>query len=90
MDRKQPVTSAEKNAQIRREAKATFLLFLICAAWHIGWALALTGSGLKVFGLPLWWLLSTPGVFVVAVIGLAYLLRHVFVDFELDGEEENE
>ena len=90
MEKKYPVTPEEKNAQIRREAKATFVLFLICAAWHIGWALALTGGGLKVFGLPLWWLLSTPGVFVVAVIGLAYLLRHVFVDFDLDDEEVQE
>ncbi|MBR1813914.1 MAG: YhdT family protein [Lachnospiraceae bacterium] len=88
MEKKQPVTQAEKNEQIRREARATVLLFVICAVWHIGWALALSGSGIKLFGLPLWWLLSTPGVFVVAVVGLAYLLRHVFVDFDLNEEEE--
>jgi hypothetical protein len=41
-------------------------------------------------GLPLWWLLSTPGVFVIAVIGVMILLKKVFVNFSLDDEESGE
>ena len=82
-----PMTGEEKNAQIRTEARATVWLFVICVVWHVGFGLGLSGTGIRVAGLPLWWLLSTPGVFVVALIGVIYLLRHVFVDFEL-GEEE--
>ena len=39
-------------------------------------------------GLPLWWILSTPGVFVVAVIGVIYLLKKVFVNFSLDDDDD--
>ena len=37
--------------------------------------------------MPLWWVLSTPGVFVVAVAGVAILLKKVFVNFDLNTEE---
>ena len=81
------MTEAQKSEQIRKEARATLILFAICVIWHVGFGYGLTGSGLELFGLPLWWLLSTPGVFVVAVIGVIYLLKKVFVNFDL-GEEE--
>jgi hypothetical protein len=42
-----------------------------------------------VCGLPLWWVLSTPGVFVIAVIGVVILLKKVFVNFSLDDECED-
>lgn len=82
------MTREEKNIQIRREARATFILFCICFLWHVGFACLLTGSGITVFGLPLWWVLSTPGVFVVAVVGVIYLLKKVFKNFSLDDEDE--
>lgn len=64
------------------------VLFIVCLIWHVGFAYALTGSGIELFGLPLWWLLSTPGVFVVAVVGVVFLLKKVFVNFDLyDGDE---
>ena len=39
-------------------------------------------------GLPLWWILSTPGVFVIAVVGVVILLKKVFVNFSLEDEGE--
>lgn len=86
-----PVTREAKDRQIRREARATFILFAICFVWHVGWAFGLSGTGIRVAGLPLWWLLSTPGVFVVAVIGVVYLLKKVFVDmdFEEGGADDD-
>lgn len=38
------------------------------------------------FNLPLWWILSTPGVFVIGVIGVIFLLKKVFVNFDLNEE----
>ena len=84
------MTREEKNAQIRKEARATAILFCICFLWHVGCAYLLSGSGVTVAGLPLWWLLSTPGVFVIAVVGVVILLKKVFVNFSLDDEEEEE
>ena len=82
------MTRKEKERQIRKEAKATITLFIICFVWHVGFAYGLSGTGLQIGGLPLWWLLSTPGVFIVAIIGLAILLKKVFINFSLDDETE--
>ena len=82
------MTREEKNQQIRKEARATAILFAICFIWHVGFGYLLSGSGIKIMGLPLWWLLSTPGVFVVAMVGVICLLKCVFVNFELDDETE--
>ena len=82
------MTKEEKNRQIKKEARATAVLFLICFFWHVGTGYLFTGSGIKVLGLPLWWVLSTPGVFVIAVIGVIFLLKKVFVNFSLDDEDE--
>ena len=78
----------QKDKQIRREARATLLLFAFCFIWNVGFAYGLSGNGIRLFGLPLWWLVSTPGMFVVAVIGVCYLVKKVFVNFDLDEEEE--
>lgn len=85
---KQPTTREEKERQIRREARATGILFAICVLWHVGFGYALSGhTDATIWGLPLWWMVSTPGVFVVAVIGVVYLLKRVFVNFNLEDEE---
>lgn len=80
------MTREEKNAQIRKEARATAILFCICFLWHVGCGYLLSGTGITVCGLPLWWLLSTPGVFVIAVVGVVILLKKVFVNFSLEDE----
>ena len=84
---KKPVTRAEKDIQVRREAKATLILFAICCAWNIIFAYAIPGN-IRIGGMPLWWLVSTPGMFVLAVIGVVFILKKVFVDFSLEDEEE--
>lgn len=81
------MTREEKNLQIRKEARATAVLFIICFLWHVGCAYLLSGINVTMFGLPLWWVLSTPGVFVIAVVGVIILLKKVFVNFSLDDED---
>lgn len=82
------MTNEEKNRQIRKEAFATLALFLICLAWHVGFGYALNGCQIYIMHLPLWWIVSTPGVFVVAVAGVSFLLKRVFVNFSLEEEEK--
>lgn len=74
----------QKDAQVRREAMATMILFAICFLWNVIFAYALSGSGIRIGGLPLWWLVSVPGMFLIAVVGVFILLKKVFVNFDLE------
>ncbi len=78
----------QKEKQIRKEAKATMILFLICFVWNVGFAYGLSGMGARLFGLPVWWLISTPGMFLIAIAGVVFLLKKVFVNFDLEDNEE--
>ena len=84
-----PVTKEEKNKQIKKEAFATVILFIICFIWHVGFGYVLSGVPIYIFNLPLWWIISTPGVFVVGVVGVIILLKKVFVNFDLNSEEDS-
>ena len=83
-------TEEEKHQQILKEVKATMILIVIVAAWHIGFGFALDGINIMVLGMPLWFFVSTIGAFVISVVGVIVLLKTVFKDFELgeDAEEE--
>lgn len=78
----------QKDRQVRKEARATLILFVICFIWNVVFAYGLSGINVRILGLPLWWMVSVPGMFVVAVIGVVILLKRVFVDFDLDDAEE--
>ena len=84
-----PVTKEEKNKQIKKEAFATVILFIICFIWHVGFGYGLSGVPIYIFNLPLWWIISTPGVFVVGVVGVIILLKKVFLNFDLNSEEDS-
>ena len=84
-----PVTKEEKNKQIKKEAFATVILFIICFIWHVGFGYGLSGVPIYIFNLPLWWIISTPGVFVIGVVGVIILLKKVFVNFDLNSEEDS-
>ena len=83
-----PVTKEEKNKQIKKEAFATVILFIICFIWHVGFGYGLSGVPIYIFNLPLWWIISTPGVFVVGVVGVIILLKKVFVNSEEDSNDD--
>lgn len=80
----------EIHEQLMREIKATFILIAIVAVWHIGFAFLLDGIDVLVFGMPLWFFVSTIGAFVISVAGVFVLLKKVFVNFELDEEADEE
>lgn len=82
------MTDKEKHQQILKEVKATFLLIAIVALWHIGFAFALEDIDILFCGMPLWFFVSTIGAFVIAVAGVAFLLKKVFKNFDLGDEKE--
>lgn len=85
------MSDQEKHLQILKEVKATLILFLIVAVWHVGFGFGLNGIDMMVLGMPLWFFVSTIGAFVISVVGVVILLKFVFVNFELGDEltEEN-
>ena len=79
-----------KQNQIRKEAFWTFMLFFGCFLWHSGFGFLLNPVPVRFLGLPLWWWISTPGMFLFALLGLWLLLRFVFCDFDLDEKQEEQ
>ena len=61
---------------------------LLCMAYLS--AFLLNGSGLYFLGMPAWFSVSTLGTIVLSLLGVWYLLKHVFIDFEYDEEEGEE
>ena len=82
------LTKDEKHQQCVREIKSTLLVCLICCAWHILTAFLLNGTGLYFLGMPAWFSVSTFGTIVIAIIGVIFLTRNVFLDFDYGDEEE--
>ena len=65
----------------------------ICFLWHVLTAFLLNGTGWTVFHMPAWFVVSVLGTVVLAVIGVFWLLKFVFVDFQYEEDEsegENE
>lgn len=80
------LTKEEKHLQCMKEIKATFLVVVLCAAWHIISAFALNGRGTYLFGMPTWFSVSILGTAAIAIVGVIFLLKFVFIDFEYDDE----
>lgn len=84
----QKLTKEEKHLQCLKEIKATLIVVAICCAWHCITAFALNGSGKYFLGMPAWFSVSVFGTIVIAIVGVVFLLKKVFVDFEYDDETE--
>ena len=80
------MTNEQKHKQILKEVKATFILIAIVAAWHIGFGFLLEDIDMLVLGMPLWFFVSTIGAFVISVVGVVFLLKKIFKDFDLGGD----
>lgn len=82
------LTRQEKHAQCIREIRSTLIVVAICCAWHITSAFVLNGSGRYFLGMPAWLSVSVFGTIVLALIGVWFLLKFVFIDFEYEDEED--
>ena len=87
-EKKAPTSYREKLEQADREAKATvFALLVVVLAWIL-LGFGLVGSQTTIFHVPLWVVGGTIGTWIVALIVCVVLARYVFVDFDLDDEEQ--
>lgn len=82
------LTKKEMHEQCMRELKGTLIVVAICCIWHILTAFLLNGSGLYFLGMPAWFSVSVFGTIVIALVGVAILLKKVFIDFKYEEEEE--
>ncbi len=80
------LTKEEKDAQCRKEIKATLILAIIVCAWHIITAFALAKTGAMFLGIPAFVSVSCLGAFIIMIVGALLLLKNVFVDFDYDDE----
>ena len=76
------LTKEEKHKQCLKEIKATMLVVVVCFLWHV-----LTAFLLNSKGGTLWFVVSVFGTIILAIIGVFWLLKFVFVDFSYDEEE---
>ena len=86
---KSALNDAQKFSLVRREAIYTGLALV---GLIIFWLIAGFGTAsldVKIFHLPLWALLGTVGVWLVAILISAILSKILFKDVELGGEDDD-
>ena len=82
------LTKQDKHDQCITEIKATLAVVLACCIWHIGTAFVLNGTGLYFLGMPAWFSVSVFGTIIIALVGVRLILKHIFIDYEYDDEED--
>ena len=82
------LTRQEKHEQCIREIRGTLVVVAIFCVWHISSEFLLNGTGLYFLCMPAWFSVSTLGTIVLSLLGVWYLLKKVFIDFEYEDEEE--
>lgn len=87
--KRRELSKQEKHDQCITEIKATLVVVLACCIWHIGTAFVLNGTGLYFLGMPAWFSVSVFGTIIIAIVGVRLILKHIFIDFEYDDEEDD-
>ena len=82
------MTREEKYRQVRREAGATGVLLALLILFWCAAGFGLAGVPVFVFGLPLWAVMGTVGVWMFAIVGVYVLVHGWFADMSLDDEEQ--
>ena len=70
-----------------KEIKATMLVVVVCFLWHVLTAFLMNSKGGTLFHMPLWFVVSVFGTIILAIIGVFWLLKFVFIDFSYDEEK---
>lgn len=81
---------ADKFKIMDREAKATLILAIVIAAFFWGAIFIFKDSSATIFSIPLWFVISCIGGYLLSVIGVIFLVRKVLVDFPLDEKDIEE
>ncbi len=81
------LSKEEEHKQCLKEIKATLTVVFICFLWHVGTAFLLNSTGWKILHMPAWFVVSVFGTMLLAIAGVCFLLKFVFIDFSYDEEE---
>ena len=85
----QHMSEKEKFIQMNKEAKACWIVgFIIMIFWFVtGFGFyAIFGSEWTIFHMPAWMVISCVGSWILSILGVLYLVKYVYKDFDL-GEE---
>ena len=82
------MTREEKYRQVRREAGATGVLLALIILFWCAAGFGLAGVPVFVFGMPLWAVMGTVGVWLFAIVGVYVLVHGWFADMSLEDEEQ--
>ena len=80
----------EKFVQMNKEAKATWIVaaVIIIFWWLAGFGVyGAFGFVLTILGMPAWFVLSCFGSWILSIVLVAYLIKKVYKDLELDDAE---
>lgn len=80
------LTREEMHKQCVREIRGTLVVAILTCLWECIWAFALNGNGKTMLGMPQWFTVSVFGSIVVCLLGVWYLMKKVFIDFEYEEE----
>ena len=83
------LTREEMHKQCVREIRGTLVVAILTCVWECVWAFALNGNGKMFLGMPAWLSVSVFGSIVVCLLGVWYLMKKVFIDFEYEEEVED-
>ena len=78
----------KKYRQICREARYTGLALLVLVVFWLAVGFGLAGAGGEIFGLPVWAVASSVGVWFFAIVLVKLLLSFVFKDMEWEEHHD--
>lgn len=85
----QKMSYKEKFVQMNKEAKATWIAaaIIIVFWWVTGFGIyAVNGASSTILGMPAWFMISCFGSWFLAIALVVFLVKKVFVDFDLDED----
>lgn len=84
------MTEKEKYLQIRREAMWTGIVLAVLIGFWLLAGFGLSGLDIRFFGLPIWAIGGTVGVWIFAMVLVKLLTVFVFKDFPLEDSGEGD
>lgn len=84
------MTEKEKYLQIRKEAMWTGIVLAVLIGFWLLAGFGLSGLDIMVFGLPIWAIGGTVGVWIFAMVLVKLLTAFVFKDFPLEDSGEGD
>lgn len=82
-------TEKEKFIQMNKEAKATWIVgFIIMIFWFVtGFGIYAVAPDWQICYMPAWMVISCIGSWILSIVGVVYLVKCVFKDFDLNEED---